>query len=545
MGSQDRFFGRWLLPVFPIVCLLAAYAALLRRRRRSRGAGRSSPAARRWRRASLLLRAGARLHGAQRPRARPRRHARRWRATGWSRTSRRARRSWSSRSSPDQWAQDAGPPAAGHARAATAGSSAARAARRSTTTARSARRTGRIVKLEDYERTTRPQLIDAYERGGVLLGRHRLDAVRPRVRATRTWCRRRSRYYDELERRGERRLPRSARTATGDGPVDVQLRLVVRLLPARLRAPGPGDDGLPAAGGRCAGAEADDAAEILLQSARCRAATRTPTRRPPRTARSSSPDRRRGGRVSPNPLVGAVVVRDGEVLGEGWHTALRRAARRARGDRRRRRRGPRRRDALRLARAVLPHRPHAAVHRRDRRGRHRAASWSPPTTRPRRPPAAAWGSCATRASRSTSPTASSRRGRGCSTRPFRKHARTGRPWVLFKSAMTLDGKVATAHRRLEVDLRRGQPRAARTAGAPSATPSRSASAPRSPTTRSSPPASRASHRQPRRVVFDSEGAPAAGLPARAAARRGPAHRRRLARRARASPRTRSRPPAST
>jgi diaminohydroxyphosphoribosylaminopyrimidine deaminase/5-amino-6-(5-phosphoribosylamino)uracil reductase len=28
--------------------------------------------------------------------------------------------------------------------------------------------------------------------------------------------------------------------------------------------------------------------------------------------------------------------------------------------------------------------------------------------------------------------------------PFRKHARTGRPWVLFKSAMSLDGKVATA-----------------------------------------------------------------------------------------------------
>src|SRR5437588_500294 len=27
--------------------------------------------------------------------------------------------------------------------------------------------------------------------------------------------------------------------------------------------------------------------------------------------------------------------------------------------------------------------------------------------------------------------------------PFRKRSRTGCPWVLFKSAMTLDGKVAT------------------------------------------------------------------------------------------------------
>src|SRR5690606_375003 len=28
------------------------------------------------------------------------------------------------------------------------------------------------------------------------------------------------------------------------------------------------------------------------------------------------------GRVSPNPLVGAVIVRDGEVVGEGWHERL-------------------------------------------------------------------------------------------------------------------------------------------------------------------------------------------------------------------------------
>ena len=75
--------------------------------------------------------------------------------------------------------------------------------------------------------------------------------------------------------------------------------------------------------------------------------------------------------------------------------------------------------------------------------------------------------------------------------PFRKHARTGRPWVLFKSAMTLDGKVATRtgdskwisgedsrrlshHWRAEVDA------------------VASGSAPRWPTTRSSPRASTAS-----------------------------------------------------
>ncbi len=29
--------------------------------------------------------------------------------------------------------------------------------------------------------------------------------------------------------------------------------------------------------------------------------------------------RRAEGRTAPNPMVGAVLVRDGEVVGEGWH----------------------------------------------------------------------------------------------------------------------------------------------------------------------------------------------------------------------------------
>ena len=67
MGTQERFFGRWLLPVFPIACLLG--------RLRDRAPRRSSPArrragagarARRARAPSSLLRPGDRLLAAQR-----------------------------------------------------------------------------------------------------------------------------------------------------------------------------------------------------------------------------------------------------------------------------------------------------------------------------------------------------------------------------------------------------------------------------------------------------------------------------------------------
>ena len=66
---------------------------------------------------------------------------------------------------------------------------------------------------------------------------------------------------------------------------------------------------------------------------------------------------------------------------------------------------------------------------------------------------------------------------------FRKHARVGRPWVLFKSAMTLDGKVATRtgdSKWISGEDSRGW----RTAGARRSTRSSSASARRWPTTRS-------------------------------------------------------------
>ncbi|HEY8304556.1 MAG TPA: hypothetical protein VIG42_08215, partial [Solirubrobacteraceae bacterium] len=44
MGLQDRYFGRWLLPIFPIACLLAAYFALEVASRLVARTGGSSPA---------------------------------------------------------------------------------------------------------------------------------------------------------------------------------------------------------------------------------------------------------------------------------------------------------------------------------------------------------------------------------------------------------------------------------------------------------------------------------------------------------------------
>ncbi|MGI8902751.1 MAG: bifunctional diaminohydroxyphosphoribosylaminopyrimidine deaminase/5-amino-6-(5-phosphoribosylamino)uracil reductase RibD [Solirubrobacteraceae bacterium] len=148
------------------------------------------------------------------------------------------------------------------------------------------------------------------------------------------------------------------------------------------------------------------------------------------------------GNVSPNPLAGAVICRAHEVIGEGFHRAL-----------------------------GAPHAEVEAIGAAGGQvleGATLYVSLEPCCHRGRTPPctdaivAAGIGRVVV-ASDDPSEHASGRglgilRDEGIevvvvdgqlaararlANQPFRKRARTGRPWVLFKSAMTLDGKVAT------------------------------------------------------------------------------------------------------
>ena len=138
------------------------------------------------------------------------------------------------------------------------------------------------------------------------------------------------------------------------------------------------------------------------------------------------------GRVHPNPLVGAVIVRDDVVLGEGWHEEFG---------------GPHAE-----ANAI------AAAGGADLRGATLYVSMEPCCHHGKTPP------CTDAIVGGDDDARDAGRGLGILrdegiavdvadgeiaararlvNQAFRKHARTGRPWVLFKSAMTLDGKVAT------------------------------------------------------------------------------------------------------
>jgi diaminohydroxyphosphoribosylaminopyrimidine deaminase / 5-amino-6-(5-phosphoribosylamino)uracil reductase len=148
------------------------------------------------------------------------------------------------------------------------------------------------------------------------------------------------------------------------------------------------------------------------------------------------------GAVKPNPVVGAVVARDGEVLGEGWHEKY----------------GSVHAEVNAIEACGLE----------DLSGATLYVSLEPCCHEGKTPPCtdAILAAGIRRVVVASDDPTEKASGRGLGilrdegvevivadgelaasarllNQAFRKHARVGRPWVLFKSAMTLDGKVAT------------------------------------------------------------------------------------------------------
>ena len=151
------------------------------------------------------------------------------------------------------------------------------------------------------------------------------------------------------------------------------------------------------------------------------------------------------GRVSPNPLVGAVVVRDGEVIGEGFHAELGElhAERSALEDCRRRGEDPAGATMyVTLEPCAHQGRQPPCVEAILKAGVSRVviASDDPSEKAAGRGPGILRDGGVEVAFASGAEATAARR----LNQPFRKHARTGLPLVVLKMAMSLDGRTSTA-----------------------------------------------------------------------------------------------------
>ena len=231
MGLQDRFFARWLLPVFPLLCLLAAWGgvaladAVAARARLRPGFGAAAVAL-----AGLALCAQGLVfsvhNDAVLAREDTRMQVRRWMVANLPPGAKVVVEPVF----PDQWATD---PGAGRPRWNKWATSRSKVNNDGTLR----RGKGRIVKLEDYERTTRPALVSSYARGGfcwVVTGSTQYG----RAYAEPAEVPEALRYYAELRRRGEVVF---RATPYGDGakPVPFSFDDSFNYQPLAYERPGP------------------------------------------------------------------------------------------------------------------------------------------------------------------------------------------------------------------------------------------------------------------------------------------------------------------
>jgi 4-amino-4-deoxy-L-arabinose transferase-like glycosyltransferase len=234
MGAQARFFGRWLLPVFPIACLLAAYGVV----RLAQIAGRRAPAlapALAALGAVLLLGQGivSSLHSAMTlSRTDTRNATRRWLVEHVAANTKIVVEPVV----PDAWASDIGHPNPGTANGA-------RWSKFPTSRSNIANDgsvvpgPGRIVNVEDYERTLYPGLIDRYVQRGycwVVVG----STQRGRAEAQPKVVPRAIDYYRALEQRSTLAFEASP-YGKGKGPVKFNFDWTFDFYPLAYARPGP------------------------------------------------------------------------------------------------------------------------------------------------------------------------------------------------------------------------------------------------------------------------------------------------------------------
>lgn len=247
MGSQERFFGRWLLPIFPLACILAAFVVIWLV---DRVAVRAGPA---WKPAlmslGVVLLCGQGLlyslhNGLVLSREDTRNLTRAWAVANIPERSKIVVEPIM----PDLWAQDTGMPS----RATGNGN---RWIKFPTSRSNIANDgsfipdPGRIVNIEDYERTLVPELIDRYEEDKfcyVISG----STQRGRAEAEPLEVPRAIEYYRELERRG-RLVREDSPYRKGADPVEFNFDWSFDYYPLAYHRPGPLIRVYRLTGGRC------------------------------------------------------------------------------------------------------------------------------------------------------------------------------------------------------------------------------------------------------------------------------------------------------
>ena len=248
MGSQERYFGRWLMPVFPFACVLAAYAAI----ELADWLGRFRPALR-----PTFVAAGVvalclqglvySLHsGLVMSREDTRNIAREWMVRNVPAGSKIVVEPVV----PDQWAHDVGNPSPDTTNGNRWNKYPISRSKIDPRTGETLTGEGVIVNIEDFERVLRPELVGFFEQAGycwIVVG----STQRGRAEAEPDQVPNALRYYRELERRSKVAFEVSP-YARGKAPVPFNFDWTFNYYPLAYNRPGPVMTIYRLQGGRCA-----------------------------------------------------------------------------------------------------------------------------------------------------------------------------------------------------------------------------------------------------------------------------------------------------